>query len=824
MSENKSSRVNRNKKPTKRKKKTTKRKTWKVVLWSILGLLTTILLVGGGLFAYYVASAPELTKKDLTDAISSKILAGDDSLIKEIGTENREYIEYSEVPDPLRNAVISIEDRRFNEHHGIDPIRIFGALFANAKSGGIAQGGSTLTQQLVKLSVFSTEAKDQTIKRKAQEAWLSLKLEREYSKDQIFEFYINKVYLGNGVYGMETASQYYFGKPLTDISIAQTAFIAGLPQSPNEYDPYTNPELATTRRNQVLNAMVENDKLSQADADTAKNEDIQTGLIDHSQDASDTLVNDAYIQQVIAEVEASGHDIYTEGLTVHTNLDVKAQQAVFDILNSDEYVDYKTDNIQAGVSMVDVNDGAVKALGGGRNQNAQQVLNRATQAKRSIGSTVKPLADYGPAIDELDYSTYTQIKDEPYHYSNGQELKNYDLMYKGSISMRQAIIESRNIPALKVFQDVGIEKSEAFLKKLGITPTDFQEASSIGAGIEVSPMDLSAAYAAFANGGTYYKPHTVNKIVLQDDTEIDLKPAGEKAMEDYTAYMMTDMLKDVVRYGVANDVAITGLPMAGKTGTTDYGSDEMAAAEKNGAIIEDGDAKDSWFSGYTKNYSISVWTGYDKPLEENSQISVSQYGVARSVFHELIASVYEGSDTSDWEMPSSVVKASVEKGTNPAKKPGPNTPLVNILQELFVKGTEPSSISTSFGTELKAPTGLNAVYDQTANHITINWDAYDTSGYDVTYLLTIDGTAYQTKDLSYVLQAPPAGKSITITLAAQFNGSTSPSVSVNVEVPATAEKKPDKEPPKEEEKEKNSDESHLSSESSSSLESESSSE
>lgn len=768
-----------------------KMKLWKKIILSIVGIGVIGLASGVALFAYYASSAPTLTEKDLRGVISSKILDSKGQVIKEIGSENREVAEGDEIPQQLKDAITSIEDRRFYKHFGIDPIRIGGAVVANLTGGFASEGGSTLTQQLVKLSVFSTKASDQTLKRKAQEAWLAIQLERKFSKEQILEFYINKIYLANNNYGMAKASTYYFGKPLTELSLAQVALLAGMPQAPNTYDPYTNPEEATKRRNLVLDAMYDNKKITASERDAAKAEDVTTGLVEHQADSSDDLVIDAYLEQVIEEVtKKTDLDVFTDGLTVYTNLDMDAQKHLYDTLNTEDYIAYPDDQLQAGVSMVDVNTGQIKALGGSRKQTAQRGLNRATDLKRSVGSTMKPLSAYGPAIDYLNYSTYQQVIDGPYTYSDGTPIANYDKRYRGQMSIRTALEDSRNIPALKTLQEVGLDKSNTFLQGLGIdikqpdgVTNGLVESNAIGG--EVTPLQLSAAYAAFANGGTYYEPYAVSKVVLQNDSEIDLKTKGTEAMKDSTAYMMTDMLKDVIKSGTGTNAQIPNLPQAGKTGTTNY--DDTVAAK-----FPDSSAPDAWFSGYTTNYSISVWVGYDDPNADNHDLNPTSQKLPGLIYKELMSHVSANIETKDWKKPSTVVSSAVENGSNPAKKPGPNTPQSSIVNELFVKGFAPTETSISYGEALTAPTGLTASYDKAKNSISISWDAYKLQASGTpSYVLTVGGQSYTTSDLNYTVLSPPEGE-VSISLSVSANGKTGPAASTSVQVPKTTEEPPAK--------------------------------
>ncbi|MFY9902621.1 MAG: PBP1A family penicillin-binding protein [Trichococcus sp.] len=761
---------------------------WKKIIFGVLALGMIGLASGAGLFFYYVSSAPELTEEKLVGTVASTILDADGNEIKEIGgnDQNRTLVIPEEIPQVLKDAIVSIEDQRFYDHNGVDPIRIIGALFANLQQGGISQGGSTITQQLIKLSYFSTSSEDQTLERKAQEAWMSMQLEREYTKDEILAFYINKVYMSNNVYGMGTAAEYFYGKSITDVTLAEAATLAGMPQAPSLYDPITNAVDTQARRDLVLDMMVENEKITVEESTEAKTVQIQGSIIDHSGDVNTSLVIDPYIQLVIDEVtEKTGLDVYEGGLTITTNIDMDAQQRLYDIVNTYDYIEFPDDLLQTGVSMVDVNTGAIQAVIGGRNQNVQLGLNRASTLERSIGSTMKPLAVYGPAIEYLDYSTGTLVVDEEYSYSDGSEINNYDNKYKGDQTVREALVDSRNIPALKTFQEVGADNAFSFLKKLGITITnDDQEylVESNAIGGEATPIELSAAYAAFANGGTYYEPYTVQSVTTSDGEEFTFEPTGTEAMKESTAYMITDMLKDVITEGTAKNAQISGLPQAGKTGTTNYTDDELAAVGGTNVPYA---APDAWFAGYSTSYSISVWVGYDNSKEYGNFLDYQTQSLTRDIYRELMSYVSEDTDYADWTMPASVSQVSMEKYTDPIMKPGPNTPSSLIATELFVKGTEPTSTSKKYGVTLLAPSGLKASYNTDKDELTIEWDKYSASGTDsnaqAQYTVTAGGASKTTTDTKIVIDKPDKG-TITISLLAKVGSSTSPTSTIQLTI------------------------------------------
>lgn len=785
----------------------------KKILTGILILIAVVLIGGIGLFTYYVSSAPDLTEDDLTDMVSSTLLDSQGNEFLNLGGENREIVTENDIPQVLKDAIIAIEDQRFYSHIGIDPIRIAGAVVANITDGFASEGGSTITQQLVKLSVFSTGSEDQTLKRKAQEAWLSIQLEQDYSKEQILTFYINKVYMSDNQYGMGTASDYYFGKPLAELTLSEAALIAGMPQAPNSFNPITNPEDATKRRNLVLDMMVENEAITASEAQEAKSVDVTEGLVDRSGEQTNNMVFDPYVKEVLAEIERKTNlDPYTSGLTIYTNIDMDAQQRLYDIVNSDEYVTIEDEEIQTGISLVDVNTGQLKALGGARDQEVQLGTNYATELKRSVGSNIKPLSTYGPAIEYLHYSTYEQVVDEPYTFSDGTPVNNYDGNYEGQISLRRGLVDSRNVPTTKIYKDVPESQVDEFLTNIGIDTSTLNSGSdglveSNGFNGIITPVDLSAAYASFANGGTYTEPYTVSKIVLEDGEEIDLQPESTKAMDESTAYMVTDMLKDVASNNSAR-VGLNGIPQAGKTGTTNY-TDE----EKTEHNIQENGVPDKWYTGYTTNYALSVWVGKDNYFDSIDNAG-SERLLPQEIYQALMSYVSQSVESSDWTKPSSVVEVAVEKGSMPAKLAGPNTPTDNIVTELFVKGTEPTVVATEESEEeeeeLKAPEGLSATYNEETDALSIKWNAYSQEG--ISYVLTVGSETYSTNDLSYIVQSPSAGET-PITLAVQADGNTGPVASTSVLIP----------PKKEEEDDEEEDDEEESSESSSSSENESSS-
>ena len=781
---------------TKKKAPTSsKKKLWKKILIGIAAFVTVAIIAIVAIFAYYGATAPTIQASDLEGATETKILDKDGELIYSLGGEKRDIITSEQVPQLLKDAITSIEDKRFYSHMGIDPIRIAGSFLRNAKAGQITQGGSTITQQLVKLAVFSTKKEDQTYKRKIQEIMLALQLERNYSKEQILTYYLNKVYMANNVYGFGTASHYYFNKELSELSLPQVALLAGMPQAPNSYDPYANADQAKERRDLVLYSMKENGKITKEQYDQAVATPVTEGLIAHNNnvDSNDkALVYDSFVTMVLKEVqEKTGLDPYNDGLTIETTIDSKAQQRLYDIVNTNDYIQYVNDKIQNAVVMLDTKTGAVRAVNGGRKQSTLLGYNRATDNSRSTGSTIKPVIDYGPAIEYLNYSTGQTIMDQRTTYSNGVELNNWDFSHKGAMTLRTALVYSRNTTALQTFKAVGETNIKSFLNNLDIQiKNDGQdylvESNSIGA--DISPIKMAAAYATFGNYGTYSKPYTVRKVTTRDGQVTEFKPEQKQAMKDSTAYMITDVLKDSFKYGFATQATIPGLPTAAKTGSSNYTVEQKRAM---GASDYEDIIPDSWFIGYSTDYTISAWTGYDNPYEQGGGVDTTEQEYSRLIYYYLMKYMAESSSGDDWVQPDSVVKQQIEIGSDPLSLPGPRTPANMIATELFVKGHVPTQQSMNYGTKIEGPTGLKATYDKSKKALTVTWDNYQTNSKDKPqYKITVNGQT-QTVSTNKVTFQNISGPSVSVTLVVTVGKDSSDPITneFQLEQPTTAEER-----------------------------------
>lgn len=630
-----------------------------------ISLFFLLLILGGLVFGYYAAKAPTLSEKDLVATTSSKIYDNQNNLIADLGAEKRINVKTNEIPTDLVNAIVAIEDHRFFNHRGVDIIRIGGSFLYNLRGG--SQGGSTLTQQLIKLTYFSTSASDRTLSRKVQEAWLATQLEKKATKQEILTYYVNKVFMANGNYGMQTAARSYYAKDLKDLSLPQLALLAGMPQAPNQYDPYTHPEAALQRRNLVLKEMLDMKSISNEQYESAVNTPVTDGLQSLTSSSNYPAYMDNYLKEVIQQVEEeTGYNVLTTGMDVYTNVDAEAQKRLWDIYNSDEYVNYPDNELQVASTIIDVTNGKVIAQLGSRHQssNVSFGTNQAVETNRDWGSTMKPISDYAPAIDNEEYSsTAVTIPDTPYNFpGTNTQIYNWDKQYYGNISMVYALQQSRNVPAVRALEKVGLKKAQKFLSNMGIEYPKMVYANAISSNTSdssskygASSEKMAAAYATFANGGTYYKPQYVNRVVFSDGTTKNFDTSGTRVMKETTAYMMTDMLKSVITAGTGYNAYISGIYHAGKTGTSNYADNELKKLTKDysySSIV----TPDELFVGYTTQYSMAVWTGYTNRLTPVLDDGIK---VATDVYKQMMLYLYEqnGSGGTDWTQPSGIYRS-----------------------------------------------------------------------------------------------------------------------------------------------------------------------
>ena len=679
----------------------------------LLSLFLTAFVLGGSVFLYYVAKSPALSESKLVATTSSKIYDNKNELIADLGSERRVNAQSSEIPTDLVNAIVSIEDHRFFNHRGLDTIRIIGAFLRNLKSNSL-QGGSTLTQQLIKLTYFSTSTADQTISRKAQEAWLAIQLERKATKQEILTYYVNKVYMSNGNYGMQTAAQTYYGKDLKELSLAQLALLAGMPQAPNQYDPYSHPEEALERRNLVLSEMKGQKYITAEQYESAINTPITDGLQSLKSTNSYPAHLDNYLKEVINQVEQeTGYNLLTTGMEVYTNVDQDAQKRLWDIYNTDQYVSYPDDDMQVASTVIDVSNGNVIAQLGSRHQasNVSFGTNQAVETNRDWGSTMKPITDYAPALEYDIYdSTATTVRDVPYNYpGTNTPVYNWDRGYYGNITLQYALQQSRNVPAVETLNKVGLNRAKNFLNGLGIDYPDIHYSNAISSNTTesskhygASSEKMAAAYAAFANGGIYHKPMYINKVVFSDGSEKEFSDSGTRAMKETTAYMMTEMLKTVLTSGTGYNAYIPWIPQAGKTGTSNYTDDEIENHIKTRQLV----APDELFTGYTRKYSMAVWTGYTNRL---TPVVGNGLTVAARVYRSMMTYLTENNHPGDWSIPDGLYR----NGGFIFKNGARNTWTAPVIQETPV--VENSTSSTEDPTSNTTTTEANGQQNNSTN-------------------------------------------------------------------------------------------------------------
>lgn len=663
-------------------KKFNRKKTLKVTLLVILFL---ICITFSGFIYYIYISAPEFKSDLLYRKESSNIYDYKGNLIATIGTERRQLVNYEELPQVLIDAIIATEDSRFFEHDGFDIPRFLKAGVSYIK-GVDAGGASTLTMQLSKNTFTSTETRGfDGIVRKFTDIYMSIfKIERDYSKEEIIEFYVNAPYLGAGSYGVEQASKTYFDKDVTNLNLIEAATIAGMFQAPGEYDPYINPEKTTKRKNEVIDLMLRHGYITNTEANEAKKINIKDII-----KKSNKTINkyQGYIDTVIQEViDRTGDNPYETSMDIYTTLASDKQDVIEEFYNNWKF---KDDKVQVGIGVIDNNTGAIIAVGAGRNKNSAMSLNYATQIKRHPGSTAKPLFDYGPGIEYKNWSTYTPFIDKPVKYTGGGTMRNVDGKYQGFLTLEQCLVRSRNTCALQAFQQLSNSKIDKFVTSLGITPEYLgssryiNEAHSIGGFTGVSPVQLADAYSAFGNGGYYTEAHTINKIVYKNGNEddvIDFNFEKKRVMKDTTAYMISQMLKKVT----SASIKVEGSEISTKTGTSSYDSNTLKKLKLSNNVIQD-----AWTVTFSKDYSIAIWYGYDNLTKKTYNTSSHAWSERTKIQKAIVTKIMEKNSTFD--IPSGIVKSKVVVGTNPPKLPNSSTPSSKIQTHLFIKGTEPTT-------------------------------------------------------------------------------------------------------------------------------------
>ena len=711
-----------------------KKKKFTLILFLILCIIG---LVGSIVFAIIIVKeAPEFNPENLYTKESSVLYDKDGEVYAKLGAEQRIKITYDQIPQVLIDAIIATEDSRFYTHNGIDLPRFLKASATQllGRGGG---GASTITMQVAKNAYTSPVSNGwEGIKRKFTDIYLAVfKIEKAYTKEEILEFYVNSYYMGAGAYGVEQASRNYFGKSVSELNLSEAAMIAGLFKGGNAYDPYLYPDNTEARRKVVLSLMLRHGYINEEEYNAAKEltvEDI-VKKIDKSS-SSKNYAYQSFIDTVVEEVKrrtkaetGTEQNPYEIPMEIYTTMDRSKQQYLDDLMNG-ENSSYKWENdvVEAGVVVTDTNTGAVVAVGAGRDKNAVGTYNYATMIKNQIGSTAKPLYDYGPAFEYNNWSPAQPLPDEEYSYSTGGELHNWDSKYKGYMDLREALKLSRNIPALKTFKAVKNDNIKEFVTNLGLSPEIsggiIHEAHSIGGYNGESPLTLAAAYGAFANGGTYIEPYTFTKITYKDSDKVfTVTPVTRKAMSDSTAYMVTNVLLDTAAYTTGTN-KVNGISYANKTGTSNFSSQTKKAHNLPSNAVND-----LWVAGYSRDYAVALWYGYDK-IDKNYTNKMSS-GQNTRLFKAVIKGVLSG--TSSFTMPSSVVEVEIETQTSTPLLASEYTPDSLRKKEVFKAGTEPTDVSQRFS-KLNNVTNLKATTN--GSKVTLTWNEVKSDAIDETAL------------------------------------------------------------------------------------------
>ncbi len=664
-----------------------------------------------------ISALPYLDVNQIYAKNSTKVYDQNHQFIVELGVQRRDVVSYKAISHEMIDSLISIEDERFFVHQGIDFKRILAATLENMKAYRFKEGASTLTQQLVKLSYLSNE---KTLDRKIKEMFMSVELENRLSKEEIITAYLNRVLLGGRIYGVEKASKYYFNKTAKELNYEEAAILSGMVQSPNRYNPYKNPELTKERQITVLNALYRNHFISKPELDEAIHRPLSELIVEQKDDNSEQYYE--YIDQVIYEIENRYHlDPFHDSLDIVTYLDPKIQNKIRKIENDSSL--HPNDKTQTGIVVLETQTGIIRGIGGGRNHQGSLSFNFATDARRQPGSTIKPILDYGPAIEYLHYSpAQPYLDDKTYYETSGSRyvaVENYDNKYKGYLTMREAIIDSRNVAAVKAFREVGSDKAYEFANKLGIsTDEPITEAHAIGGyqyGFTV--LQMAGAYAPFGNGGTYNEPTTINYII-KDNKKLQMPGVSHTAMRQDTAYLMTNILHDNMINGTAIRANVSDLIIAGKTGQTNY--NEQTRKQYN---FPDNSVRDSWFIGYTTKYTTAVWLGYDK-IEEKAYLTPIEARQSLVIFNKVMDQIHiHRKDSKSFIKPDNIINVDVEIHTYPLRLPSAFTPKMYRETELFIKGTEPTTQSDKFK-PLQAPRNFMVYYDDTNSQLGFKWDKY----------------------------------------------------------------------------------------------------
>ncbi len=600
----------------------------------IIVIICIGLLIGGagiGIISQILANTPELNLNDFTGAESSKVYDANGDVITELGAYLRENVTYDDLPESIVDAFVAIEDSRYFTHSGFDLPRFTKAFIENLKTMSFSQGGSTFTMQLVKNTYFSIDdinastVAEKSIDRKVQEIYLALRIETKFDKKDIFVKYLNKLNFGGNIRGVQKASLYYFGKNINDINLSEAALLAGIVNLPNKYNPYYYLDYATQRRNEVLDMMVYHGYITQDECDLAKAIKVEDLLVGEQNTYSRTESQyQSYVDAVIQEAQAlTGKDPALNSMTIYTYMVPEVQDVIDSIQDGSADIPFPDDLMQTAMISMDNRTGAIVGIGGGRNYEGARLLNRATSGYKQPGSAVKPFLSYALAFEHLYWSSQHVLTDRPYTYRGSSlVLKNFDGKYRGDVIIDQAFGESLNIPAIdtlqQVIDEIGKEKIVQYLNTIGftkVTNENFDISYAIGGStFETTVLEMAGAHAMIINGGVYNKPHTIQKIVLQDGTVVYPEQQNVKVLSTGSAYLVSELMNYAVEGPYFNYMQVLSrgrdYPVYAKTGTSDWAKDGLVFNIPRGA------AKDKWMISSTTQYTNAVWVGYDKGIKD----------------------------------------------------------------------------------------------------------------------------------------------------------------------------------------------------------------
>ena len=664
--------------------------TFRRILQPLLWVLAISALIGAaawGYSAFDVASWQTLDPARLT-SIAQKGAVCDrngDFVTTLVGSENRTVIDTSALPEYVRNAFLAAEDLRFYKHPGFDVVRIIGAAATNVRSGEFAQGASTISQQLVKLSHLSSQ---KTIARKLEEVSLALQLEALFTKDQILDMYLNYIYFGQGAYGIQAAAEVTFGVDAADLSPAQAASLAAAIKAPSAYSLQADPDANAARREYILGVMLDEGMLSPEEYEEAVGQELSAGSGTQVQTAYGWFV-DAVLDEAELQLDVSAESLLAGGYRIDTTLDPQMQQTLdAQFLKGSIFPSPARDGspVQAAAACVENATGAVRAIVGGREYVTRRGLNRATHLRRQPGSALKPLAVFAPALESHNYTPASVILDEPVAFGSYKP-RNAGNAYYGNVTLRTALKNSLNIPAVKLIESIGLQNSRRYLQSVGIPLTDSDWNLSLALGsmtYGASPVQMAAAYAPFANGGMFRAPYFIERITDPDGVVVyQHQDAGTRVLSAQSAYLMTHMLQTVISSGTGTRLNGAGTPVAGKTGTVN---------------MEGGGNRDAWMCCYTPEISVAVWMGFDEPSESRRlPSSVSGGTNPASLAKAFLKAYYASRNSSSFPKPTGIVSAVIDrKAVEVRGKPmlaTSLTPESYRVTEVFREGTQPTAKS-----------------------------------------------------------------------------------------------------------------------------------